>query len=972
MLYIFLLFISLFQTPQQSSRNFELINTESGLSNNIVFDIYQDKEGFIWFATDNGLNRYDGYHFKKFYHDPADSTSLSSDITRKIIEDKRGNLWIGTKNGFNLYDRKNENFQRYSIKYDIKFPILSVRQVALDKNGKIWFSNLKEFGYFDTYTKECTIIESDFYAHSITMQADSVLWINSKLGELRFVKIKSSEYNKILNFKSSDNRQIHYGEYTNSLWLPKESLNQSLDVPVKIIPELPNGIKPFRLKEIDVHTLLIGSDNGLYEYNDKTKILKEVHLSKSQSALTKQIRSMYKDRNGGIWIGTLGGVFYYDSHKNNFNHVDLKENKADVVMGLQATSDGIYANALGEGLYYKSHTSNNFKKLQTEKSIADGELFIWGMKEVPESEYPLWMSTNTGLICYNPKKNKKKKIDLPVVKAGEELAFDIYNTQYNYVWVASMGSIHKVDKKSGALLETYVINKGKSTSIVQKIIEFDGRLILATESHGMHLLNRSTSRISPIMLKEGTEEKENISKTSIWDLHVFQNTLWIGTSRGLYKLESGDIEARPVFNNNQIVFSISNDQDEKLWLGTERGLISYDIRTEKARLYSQFDGLKNIEFNRRSVTKTKDGILWFGGVNGITFFDPTRIKANTLVPPVYITDIRVVTSEETFEVQHQNKQLVLPYKHNTIELNYVALNYASPKENQYRYQMIGHDPKWVDGQSRLARYVQLPSGKYTFQVIAANNDGLWNKVGDQIQIQILPPYWETWWFRLLIALIILTIIFTVYNYRVKQLLKIERMKLRIASDLHDEVGSGLSGIALTSDILEQQAQQGEVKPHLVTRINDKARSLAATLDDIVWLINPEKETLGDFIIKTKTIAREFLMHSDISFEEEISSMLKNRVLSSDLKRNLLFFVKEVINNIAKHAQAKKVLIRWEGIEKTIRLEITDDGRGFDPKEASMGHGITSIQNRAKEIGGSIDIQSEKEHGTTIVIFVKIP
>lgn len=972
MQYIFLLLIHLFPTSEQNSRVFELFDTESGLSNNIVYDIHQDREGFIWIATDNGLNRYDGYHFKQFYHSSKDRTSLSSNIVRRIIEDKEGNLWIGTKNGFNLYDRKNENFQQYSIKKNTKLPILYVRQVALDNDGKIWFSNLKEFGYFDTHTREFTIVESDFDAYSITMQADSVLWIGSKEVELRFIEKRSLEYTKIPKYKSLENQQIHYGKYTNSLWLPKGSLHESLDVSLKIIPELPGNITPFRLTEIDGQTLLIGSNDGLYEYNNVLKTTKKVHLSNSFSTLTKQIRSIYKDRNGGIWVGTLGGVFYYDDYKNNFEHFDLNEKEVDVVMGLQRTSDGVYVNTLGKGLYYKSHAENDFKKLRTEKSITEEELFVWGIKEVPESNYPIWMSTNTGLLCYNPQNEKIRKISLPVINAGEEMSFDAYNTKHNYVWVASMGSIHKVDKSSGKLLETYFMNDGKSTSIVQKIIEFNDQLIFATESEGMYLLNKDTRETSLIRLKEGAEEKENIFTTSIWDLHVFQNTLWIGTSRGLFTLEQGNNSAALAFNNNQIIFSIEDDDNDVLWLGTEKGLISYEIATKKIHRYGKVDGLRNVEFNRRSVTKTNDGKLWFGGIHGITVFDPSDIHANPIKPEVYITKLDVITADSTFRTQHQREKVVLPHYQNTIEIDYVALNYTNPSQNRYKHQMIGHDPKWVRSQSRKARYTQLPAGSYTFQVIASNNDGLWNEVGDQIEIEVLPPYWETWWFRSIILLALAGLTFLLYKYRVKKLLEMERMKLRIAGDLHDDVGSGLSGIALTSDILEQQVNQGEVKPHLISRITRNARNLASTLDDIVWLINPEKEKLKDLIIKTKTVAQELLHNVDVSFEEELQESMRNKILSSEFKRNLLLFLKEVIHNIAKHAEAEKVHILYKTTEKKLLLEIKDSGKGFEPDEETSGNGLISLRNRAKQMNGRLEINSKKSLGTTIILIAKIP
>lgn len=972
MFYFLVLFINLFPAPLQESKTFELISTESGLSNNIVFDVYQDRKGFIWIATDNGLNRYDGYHFKKFYHNPLDSSSLSSNIIRKVLEDKAGNLWIGTKNGLNLYDRENETFKKYLLEESSEQVSMDTQEMELDKYGRIWFNNLRLFGYFDTKTKHFKILDADFYCHSLTLDKDRTIWVNSKWGELGNIDVDSLRLKRLNNEKKPFEGQIHFGKYSNSLWIDRILSDHRFNVNVKILPELPKGIKPTKLKEIDNRILLIGTKEGLFEYDYQEKILKRVKLSASVSALTKQIRSIYKDNNGGIWIGTLGGVFHYDDFKHDFVHISLNKDEEDVVMGIKAGENGIYANALGKGIYYKANHSTIFNRVNTNNVLFGEELFIWGIEEVPKSSYPIWLSTNNGLICYDPINNRKRKITLPVIDAGIEISFDIHNTAKDYVWVASMGAVQKVDKKNAVPIANYLLNNGKNRSTVQKIIEFDNDLILATESDGLFRLDQNTGITSFIKLKENSEGRALTFKTYIWDLHVFNNVLWIGTNRGLFSLRKGEVLATPIFNDNQIIFSIANDGNDHLWMGTERGLMSFNTKTNANHRYGAIDGLKNIEFNRRSVAKTEDGRLWFGGVHGITVFDPSKIQENTIIPPVHITKLRAITADSVFRIPLRNKKVVIPHKQNTIELDYVALNYTNSSQNSYKHQLIGYDPNWVQNQTRKARYVQLPTGKYTFKVIAANNDGLWNKRGDEIEIQILPPFWETWWFRSLLVLVGLTIIYTLYSYRVKRLLQIERMKLRIASDLHDEVGSGLSGIALTSDVLEQQIGQGEIKPHLASRITKSARQLASTLDDIVWLINPEKETIDDFIIKSKAIAQELLPNAHVVFIDDVSEVFKKKIVRSEHKRNLLLFVKEAINNVAKHAEAKNVSIRFEYIEQIIKIEISDDGRGFELNEKTRGSGIISMKNRAKELDGKLHLFSEINEGTQIILIVKIP
>ncbi len=970
MFYTLLLFLNFFQSTTENPRVFELINTQSGLSNNVVYDICKDTEGFIWIATENGLNRYDGYEFKTFYHHPNDATALSSDIVRDLAEDEDGVLWIGTKHGLNSYDRKTETFRRYPA--NGKTPNgLDIQKIAIDKNGNIWFNTLRYFGYFDIASKEYQILDIAFDIHDMTIQDNHTIWAQSKTGKLRNVHVDSLIFHRKAERKTLLGRQIHYGNHSKSLWLPSIFANESFSVSTRIIPDLPDGLIPTELYEVNSHILLIGSDDGVYEYDDRTKKLKRLSLTKTPSTLTSQIRSIYQDRNQGIWIGTLGGVFYYDHYKNSFGHVDLTTNSSDVVMGMKSTEDGIYANTLGSGIYYKSHRAKGFDRLRIGSSFSEQELFVWDIEEIPENSYPVWMSTNAGLICYDPVNNRKKTIDLPTANSQFKQSFDLLNTSENYVWVATKERIHKVDKKTGKLLQTRDFGSQIPISFIQKMIKFQDNHVIATESDGLFLFDEKDDEVIPINSSQDSNQASPFI-TPIWDLHVFENTLWIGTGRGLYQLNQHDSLAKPILTNNQIVFSITHDESGQLWMGTGKGLISYDYETDKVHEYGALDGLENIEFNRRSVTTTKDGNILFGGVNGITFFNPQGIKTNTIVPPVYVTNIDVITADSTVTFQNDQKQIVLPYDQNTLELNFVALNYTNSSQNLYKYQLQGHDPDWVEAYTRKARYVQLPSGEYTFRVLASNNDGVWNEAGAKVQIQILPPFWERWWFRSSMLLVLLFLIWSVYKYRVKRLLEIERMKLRIARDLHDEVGSGLSGIALTSDILEHQVHQGEVKPHLVTRITKNARNLASTLDDIVWLINPEKETLGDFLLKTKTIAQELLNSQTVFFEEHIPESSKEKILPSEIKRNLLLFVKEAINNIAKHANAEEIHLSWTLNHKNLKLEIKDNGEGFDIHQKVEGNGIQSMKNRSQEMGAILDLNSNKNKGTQITISMKIP
>ena len=957
-LFVFIL-LMLPQIQNLYSQSISLLSTEDGLSNNIVYDIQKDDKGFIWFATDNGLNRYNGYSFTKFYHKPENNSSIASNVCRSLLKDKQGNLWIATKKGISLYNPIKETF----INYISQDKDLDVKELLLVGDDKIWFNTLGAAGFFDIKSKEFRFISEKFKSFCITTDGKKV-WINSEEGSFDSINENSRE---IINITSNIGvrKQIHFGKYSQKLWLPKSDYKKNNFY--SSIPKLPDNIQPTKLLEINKNLLLIGTNDGLFEYHTYTKKLRKKQLSKNETSLNLQIRSIYKDDIGNLWIGTLGGVFYIDYYKKEFQHLQLNAETDNVIMGLSSNKNMLYFNEFGKAFYKYSVENKNLKKLNILDNLSKGGLFVWDIKIIEDHKYPIWLSTNLGLICAN--ENETNKISLPKGKDFYETSFNIFDTEKEFTWVASHTGIHQLSKKNTKIKPIKSVVDIALESNVQKILGINNKVFIATEGKGLFLYDEKTEEIKPMYYK-----KDKIINSAIWDMILVDNTIWLGTNEGLYSLNITTLNLKKIDVINSIIFSIQKDSFNRLWMGTDKGLMSYNLKTKYIDVYTKEEGVLNLEFNRRSSTKSQNGQFWFGGIKGITNFYPSKIKENTVIPKVHITKLNVIASDTTFVYNHREKKsVILPYNQNTISLEYVALNYTNSSQNKYKYQLVGRDKNWVeDNGFRFSRYVQLPPGKYNFKVIAANNDGLWNKKGDELLIEIMPPFWKTLWFQILIFITIAGVIYGVYYYRLKSLLAVERMKLRIASDLHDEVGSGLSSIALTSDILEQQYNRGDIKPHLLSRIKKNARNLAATLDDIVWLINPEKETLGDFLMKSKTLSQELLNDIYINFNDIILDDDKKRMLTPEQKRNLFLFIKEAVNNIVKHADAKNVNMIFKLVNSQFYLTIKDDGKGFDTYLKTTRNGLASLKNRAEILRGKYTIFSKINEGTTIELQIRIP
>ena len=788
--YCFIVFLLLFSSTSiaqtdKKSYLFNAITTEDGLSNNIVYDILQDRDGYVWIATDNGLNRYNGYTSKTFFHNAQDSSSISSSVIRSLVEDSEGNIWVGTRNGVDLFNKETQKFKHFLGSQNSPLLNQEIMKMTLDTEGNIWVNTLNDIGVFNPKTLHFQSVYC-FGKDPYMVVANKKVWIQNEKGVLNYYDINLNKLVYVLKDSSLIRKPIYYGHYSKQLWVSSKFQSKKNIDNYRVIPNLPNNLISNSLLEIDANTLWIGSNEGLFEYNYKIKKIKKINLE--QSTLVQQIRSIYKDNFDGIWVGTLGGVFHYDPHRNIFHHIELEKKVKGVVMGLYANKDGIYANSLGKGIYYKPLLSNTFKKLKIPKSFPSQGLFIWDIEEVSENNFPIWMATNNGLICYDPKTSKIKKIVAPPIVKNENISFSILNTDYNYLWFSTYKAIHKINKKTGKILSSFSLTNFMKHSGIQKIIMLGDYIFIATEGEGLLVFHTKTYKISKVNLSSKNTENQPF-KTPIWDLYVDNETLWIGTNQGLYNLTLNNMLIKPVLLDNQIVFSITQDNQGALWMGLDKGLKVYNPSNQKVDYYNTNNGIKNKEFNRKSVVKTSNGYLWFGGVNGITSFDPVKIKKeNPHEPFVHITELKVITSDSSFVVPNNNKEVVLPWEYNSIEITYVGLNYTNASQNKYKYKMEGYDPNWVNSNTpNRARYIKLPVGTHIFNVIAANNDGLWNTKGDGIKIKVVPPIWRTKTAYVLYFLIVLGLINLVHRltkYR-KRIKKVEEEKKEIAKKVEE-------------------------------------------------------------------------------------------------------------------------------------------------------------------------------------------
>jgi signal transduction histidine kinase len=559
---------------------------------------------------------------------------------------------------------------------------------------------------------------------------------------------------------------------------------------------------------------------------------------------------------------------------------------------------------------------------------------------------------------------------------------DIYVESEKTIWVATFGGgLNKLtfaDNSSGNpeitafrhnSKDPYSISDDRVYTILK---DKKNNFWIATYGGGLNKFDNRSGRFEVLF---NTSDKQKLSD-KILSLHEsFDSLIWIGTSgRGLFQFNSGTEE---IINysvshglTSTVIYGILEDNKHNLWLSTDDGIFLFDRIGKRFTQFGIEDGVQSLEFSGGAYFKDTDGMMYFGGINGFNYFHPDSITINQYLPAIVITNIKVMD----VSLKGKHDELILPYDQNFISIEFSALDYSVPKRNKYSYILEGFQKSWIisDGSSRTATYTNLPSGEFTFMVKGTNADGVWNENAASIKIIINPPFWQTWWF---ITLVLISVIFFIYylgTSRIKSQLEIEKLKLKIASDLHDNIGAGLTEISILSEVAERnEADKSSLITKDLQKISETARQLVDSMSDIVWVVNPQRDSLHDLIVKLKDSYNEFFNSIGISFQVNNVEKSDDIKLPMEYKQNLLLLFKEAINNAIKHSNCKKIKLEAFYKNDIIEIVLKDDGNGFDFNDIKFGNGIKNMKSRAKKLKGNLNWSSENGIGTSVIFSGKL-
>lgn len=407
-------------------------------------------------------------------------------------------------------------------------------------------------------------------------------------------------------------------------------------------------------------------------------------------------------------------------------------------------------------------------------------------------------------------------------------------------------------------------------------------------------------------------------------------------------------------------------------MSTNKGLSRFDPAAGTITNYEEKDGLQSNEFNRRAFHKTKDGWFFFGGVNGFNYFKPEDIRESAFQPQVHITDLKIRNQSVPFHGKNSflqkpaylSSEITLPYSENMLTFEFASMDLSGPAKNRFSYRLDGFDHNWIaSGTQHTATYTNLDPGSYTFRVKGTNHDGVWSDKEASFRVTILPPWYLTWWFRAALAITVAGLLYALYRFRLHHALKLERMRNRIAQDLHDEIGSNLSTISIFSKMVMKK--EGMAGSPMLDKIHGYANTSMEAMSDIVWMINARNDRFENIIVHMRSHAAELLEARNIALHMQFDEKLDAVRLEMEARKNFYLIFKEALNNIVKYADCKNVWLEMKLQSGVILLKIRDDGKGFDSTSSNGGNGLVNMKKRAEFLKGRLLLDSAVGSGTRV-------
>ena len=872
----------------QPQFSFDRLTVDDGLSTGPINCIYKDHYGYMWFATADGLDRYDGYTITVFRHDGNDPRTISDNTVYSLVEDHTGRLWIGTNNGVNAFDENTNSFIHPEALHSLReVPVSSFVPGA---DSSLWIGTFQGLYHYNLKTGELDGIHHD-PANRASIASDFItclypdgggcLWIGTNdKGLSKF----DPPHHTVLNYSletgvktSGRPNSVHAicGAPGGSLWIATWGGLWNFEPRTgRFITERLDTAPGYDTYANTVwcvcpnsdSSLFVGTLSGFNVLNTTTHhILREGNRPTDIHSLSHdEVQSIYKEPNGTIWVGAKSGINVYSRYASKFtlyrhDPVDHNSIGSNFVWSICADENNVvWIGTDGKGLDRYDRNRNTFAHYRHDPagkgSLSNDDV----MAILKDHTGELWVGTWNGINRFISRENKFMHGPSDDVTIWEDKShiMSICEDADRGILVGTKGAgVWIYDRNMDSLRQG--VHSGIDFSsldheIIHNIFQDENRDFWIGTTKGLVRIDHRN--------REFLWYRHDSTLTSLSDNYVTSitkdrhGTLWVGTRDGLNALEAasghwvhyGVSQGLP----NDMILGIMTDNTGNLWLSTYDGIASLNPATGAVRKYDVFDGLQGNEFNEFAYCRGKSGELFFGGPNGVSSFFPDRIADNDNIPPVVLTSFKIFDRPlNPFSIPGPERGLKLGYSENTLSFEFASLDYARPAKNQYAYFLVGFDRDWIySGTRRYVSYTNLDPGRYTLRVKGSNNDGVWNETGLEIPIVITPPFWRTWWFEGAAVSLLLVLAGLSHRLRIRVIRKQnEFLEDRIESRTRE---LNVMNSQLSTEILDRRNAEDELRRYKETleeQVLQRTTELESTVDILQNNVNAREQAEKDLL-----------------------------------------------------------------------------------------------------------------------------
>lgn len=979
----------------QPPATFVRYTVDDGLPQNSIWQLFQDKRGFMWSATSDGLARFDGQRFHVYKHQIGNKNSLSSTGFTKMIEDRYGYLWIGTGSGIDRYDPFTDNFTPiYSHGAgNIHVPIEG------SKSDEMWvWVNSKGFAVLDLITGKlrrfipvdsvnselavdnCLQVEKDSHGN---------IWIIAERAGLLCWNPATNKCETILHGIKLHARHMAFHLETDTLWIGAAETTNTLSCidlknkkvlhSVSILTANGDVLHATAMLRNSSGWILASLNGGVVLYN--SDFSSELHNTYRNLNSGVQWYTLLVDRSGILWAGSDGaGVHKQNGAMKAFYTLRRPDTQPYMVKNIFTSDSLTYTCIYKNGIDVFTKGGTYLKTLQTGSNGAGNFQFVSANSRDDNEHY--WLMGDSCFGRFNTTDHsftnyldsvRTKFPDASVVPHYSALLKTDDQTLY-----AAFGNQLLTLRNAGGPLKTELVYNFEGNNISALAELPSGKLAVGT-FHGLWMKDESS----------GKWVQQNI----IGDLQIKSlcvdaaGKLWVGTISGLFKIDlqqnTADLFDEADGLPNSFIYGIVKDGTGMLWFSHNRGISKVDCGNLNFVHYNITHGLQSNEFNTGAYHSSKDGRVFFGGVNGTNYFLPDEIKVRPQTPGVSLSSIRLFDEPLPGDsAAWSRKSLLLTYDQNTLSFDFTSSDYASPELNQFSWKMEGVDEKWSGATNQsYCRYPNMEPGHYRLLVKSSNCDGVWSEPSELLSIYIAPPWWTTWWFLTLLftsaTLCIAGFTYYIFLLQRKRHLReihtqerIHSERERISRDLHDNVGAQLTLILSQIEWLRKSDKHSADSQLPLDELSTTAKDTIRKLRESIWAVQKETIPIDEFADKFKSYALDqirYMPEVQISFRENFEDLTS---LTPEITLNIFSICQEALTNALKHSASSEIIVNFSsGPHCVFLFEISDNGIGYDPDQKSDGNGLRNMRHRAAEAGAEITITSAPGKGTKIQLLI---